>query len=181
MDLSWLSGLPNLEELDCSCCFSVTGDLSDLRIFRDRMTKLMLEGCDHVTGSMEDLYDFSVLRQFDLSRCNKISVEIQTIRDTDFLALMLRKSCRPRAFLNRKAYRASTEVSIIIHLIDYLFVTTFIFHLRSRTRPPFSTENTVTAGGRVGRRWKSYGGKGCCETNWLTLRPASPTRTTAST
>mmetsp|Transcript_7811 Transcript_7811/g.21744 ORF Transcript_7811/g.21744 Transcript_7811/m.21744 type:complete len:267 (+) Transcript_7811:272-1072(+) len=88
-DLSLISlgGLPNLTSLTCKGCPMVTGALLSLRPIMNSLGSLHLAHCPGVTGSLDDLGDFSMLVTLLLGYCPGLSGSVGDIGPGDFPAL----------------------------------------------------------------------------------------------
>jgi hypothetical protein len=85
-DLELLSGLPSLRRLYCPHNYSLTGDLRSIRVLSKTLIELNLSYCEQVTGSLEDVEDFSLLEILDVDG-TKVSGDIGEIGPRDFLTL----------------------------------------------------------------------------------------------
>jgi hypothetical protein len=188
-DLEMLAGLPSLKELNCIRNECLTGNINSLRVLKDTLEKVNLNGCKNVEGNFMDLSDFPHLKELDLCWTG-VTGDIRDIGENAFSAL-------ERLGLSKGVYGGrSCEFQ---HIVDAPDLVRTVYLLKKQ-RPAleyywFATlsrdsadwyesvdENydydaapfyirIVEAGSRIGYRWQTKGGGSSCEVNWLDPEP----------
>ena len=184
-----LAELPVLKELECQYNHHLTGKISNLRLLKDTLEKVTIKDCENVEGNFMDLADFPWLKELDLPD-TAVTGDIRDIGETDFSSLeqlilpkevygisgyeLQRISDAPE--LIRAVYLLKKQRPALIDIIlwyvqlsedspdwyesveddDYIYP------------PPFLIQ-FVTAGSRVGYRWRTHSNP--CEVNWLDPEP----------
>ena len=86
-DLEMLAGLPLLKDLHCYYnYYSLTGNISTLRVLTDTLTTVVISICYSVEGNFMDLADFPHLKLLNL-RFTAVTGDIREISESDFSAM----------------------------------------------------------------------------------------------
>jgi hypothetical protein len=67
-DLEMLAGLPSLKELYCWSNENLTGNISSLRVLKDKLEEVRIYECENVEGNIMDLADFPHLKKLALEK-----------------------------------------------------------------------------------------------------------------
>jgi hypothetical protein len=186
-DLDMLAGFPLLTELKCWSNFCLTGNISSLRVLKDRLEKVIIHCCPNVEGNLMDLADFPHLKQLDLHK-TAVTGDIRDIGCNDFSQmeyLDLPKSVNGATYCEFQRISDGPALAAAVYLLQKRIPTLFEdddwYIALSRHSPdwyesPDGSDTPpfdiifVQAGCRVGYRWESENGKPC-EVNWLDPEP----------
>jgi len=188
-----LAAFPLLKELIFVADFDLNDNIRSLRVLKDTLEVVSLEGCCGIEGNLMDLADFPRLKELDLD-CTAVIGDIREIGENDFSSL---KDLRlPRGVYGADGYeleRISDAPDLVraAHLFNKQrpalkmeYWSAWLSHNSpDRYGPDDSTTNYppppfwirfVEAGSRVGYRWMT--GPGLrkdtpCEVNWLDPEP----------
>ncbi len=186
-DLEMLDGLPLLKELYCVVNRRLTGNINSLRVLKDTLERVTIDGCGSVEGNFMDLADFPHLKKLDLER-TAVSGDIRDIGEHDFSSL--EKLTLPKTVFCGRGYefqRISDAPDLVrtVYLLkkqrpalEYLWQGVlprnspdwYESHAESLAYAPPFYIRFVKAGSRVGYRWGNNEGKPC-EVNWLDPEP----------
>jgi hypothetical protein len=196
-DLEMLSGLPLLKDLVCGQNRCLTGNISSLRMIKDTLEKVYIEGCENVEGNFMDLADFPDLKVLKLFG-TAVTGDIRDINANDFSAL--ESLDIPKGVYGGRGYELQSisdgpDLMRTLYvfnkqrpnLIDSLLptlsgISTLIWKLVEDSpdwyEPAFEDDDDtpflikfVKAGSRLGYRWESYFGDNPCEVNSLDPEP----------
>ena len=167
-DLGMLAGFPMLKELDCWGNRSLAGNINSLRVLKDTIETVSIEGCGNVEGNFMDLADFPQLKVLGLVD-TAVTGDICDIRENCFPSLeclYLPKGVYGGVGYEFQSIDDGPDVARAVYLLskqhpslEYLWYG----HLskdspdwyRSRNTndsPPFCIK-LVRAGHRIGYRW----------------------------
>ena len=86
-DLDMLAGLPVLKELICVYNFGgLSGNINSLKVLKDTLEKLVIQGSEGVEGNLMDLADFPCIKVLNLHG-TVVTGDIRDISNNDFPAL----------------------------------------------------------------------------------------------
>ena len=85
-DLEMLVGTPFLKELECTNNDRLTGNINNLRVLKDTLERVVIDGCSRVEGNFMDFADFPHLKELDLGD-TAVTGDIRDIGDNDFPSL----------------------------------------------------------------------------------------------
>jgi hypothetical protein len=85
-DLEVLAGLPSLTELQCEHNHGLTGNINNLRMLKNTLTKVQINRCRNIRGNFMDLADFPHLKEMNL-RWTNVTGDIREVSERDFPAL----------------------------------------------------------------------------------------------
>eukprot|EP00984_Skeletonema_dohrnii_P016869 scaffold7561_cov227-Skeletonema_dohrnii-CCMP3373.AAC.2 len=196
-DLDMLEGLPLLKELNLVCDKNphFTGNLKSLRVLKDTLEKVEIDGRLKIRGNFMDLADFPRLEVLCL-RDTKVKGDIRNIGEDDFLAL--KSLSLPKRVRGGMCYQfqSISDVPSFMHTIHVLLQRTPTLFKRSdrdlsdafgwrlsEDSPdwygggPFYLQ-FIREGSRLGWswyygcRWTPRDERYSCETNWLDTEPS---------
>ena len=201
-DFEMLSGVPNLERLQCSNNHSLMGELKSLEILKHSIVEISLDGCENVTGFLDELYDFALLEEINLEN-TAVSGDIRTIDERSLVSLKAlcvgegvygggRIECieevptlmRARHILMRRNPKMFHHWSwmcrwCLSHLSPQWYTgatrtarTTMDGRDRNGSSAPPLMVEFVTAGNRIGWRWTNRHKGGSCEIHWIDPEPS---------
>ena len=192
--LGMLAGFPLLKELILVQDFELNDNISSLRVLKDTLETVTLDGCCGVEGNLMDLADFPHLKELYLD-CTAVIGDIRDIGENDFSKLEVLDL--PRGVYGANDYelqRISDAPDLVraVHLFNKQRPALKIMeHWSARLSrdspdcygPDDSTTNYlrprfwirfVQAGPRIGYQWTTGLLRGCrcpCEVNWLDPEP----------
>ena len=85
-DLDMLASLPVLKDLNCVQNSSLTGNINSLKVIKDSLETLVIQGSEGVEGRLMDLADFPHLKVLNLHR-TAVTGDIRDMSNNDFRAL----------------------------------------------------------------------------------------------
>jgi hypothetical protein len=190
-DLEMLAGFPLLKELDCQYNRHLTGNISSLRVLKT-LVKVTMKDCPRVEGNFMDLANFPHLKELNLED-TAVTGDIRDIGETDFSSLeqlilpkevygisgceLQRVSDAPE--LVRAVYLLKKQRPALINIILWYSQLSrdspdwyeSVEDDEDYINPPPFLIQFVTAGSRVGYRWRTRSNP--CEVNWLDPEPDS--------
>jgi hypothetical protein len=191
-DLEMLAGMPLLKELVSFNNNGLAGNISSLRVLKDTLEKVRIEGCPSVEGNFMDLADFPHLEKLDLFG-TAVTGDIRDISTGDFSSLkclrLPKKVYGGCGYELRRISDAADLVRAVYFLIKQRPTIKFLnkywyarlsegsldwyaawddFGLNGT--PPFDI-CFVKAGSRIGYHWTAHDGINLCEVNWLEPEP----------
>lgn len=87
-DLSDVSRLTRLKLFNCRGCDKATGSLTSLRCFQHQLESLSISYCTQISGDLaRNLFDFTKLEKLLVLGCEGITGDIRDIRNDHFLAM----------------------------------------------------------------------------------------------
>jgi hypothetical protein len=189
-DLGMLGGLPLLKEFNCEYNYSLTGNISSLRVLKDTLEKVTINDCDNVEGNFMDLADFPHLEELDLDDTG-VTGDIRDIGENGFS--MLERLALPKGVYGGWGYefqRISDGPEFIraVYLLEkqrpalkmkYRYGRLsedspdwYNFYVDDDEHAPPFYIHFVEAGSRLGYQWDADGyGQNPCEVNWLDPEP----------
>jgi hypothetical protein len=189
-DLEMLSGFPLLEELECKYDRHLTGNISSLRVLKDTLVKVTIKDCRNVEGNFMDLANFPHLKELNLEDTT-IAGDIRDIGEHDFSSLeqlILPKEVYGISGCELHRISDAPELVRAVHLFNKqrpALINIILWYVQLSKdspdwyesveddedyidTPPFLIQ-FVTAGSRVGYRWRTRSNP--CEVNWLDPEP----------
>ncbi len=200
-DLEMLAGFPLLKKLESEYNDHLTGNINSLRVLKDTLEKVRINGCPNVEGNIMDLSDFPRVMELNLLGTT-VTGDIRDIGENDFPSL--EKLDLPKGVFGISGSKFQ-------RLSDGPGLIRAVYHLNKRKqRPALSmpwygmlSENSpdwyeprwedeewesssvplesdhlppfkitfVEAGSRLGYRWEDKYGNESCEVNWLDPEP----------